>query len=77
MYKADIEVDAKYSFCPGPLLQLFEHTRNAKPGQIIKLIATDPAAPTDVENWANSVGHEFLNADEKDGVYEIYIRIKM
>jgi len=75
LYKVDIEVDAKYSFCPGPLLKLFDYAQKAKPGQIIKLIATDPAAPDDVKNWAESVGHEFLIFNEKDGVYEIYIKI--
>ncbi|MCP8305423.1 MAG: sulfurtransferase TusA family protein [archaeon] len=75
MYKVDIEVDAKYSFCPGPLLKLFEAAKKAKPGQIIKLLATDPAAPDDVKNWAESIGHEFLNVDEKGEVYEIYVKI--
>jgi len=75
LYTVDIEVDAKYTFCPGPLLKLFEYAQKAKSGQIIKLLATDPATPEDVKNWVDSVGHEFLSFNEKDGVYEIYIRI--
>ena len=75
MDKFDIEVDAKYSYCPGPLLKLFEFAKRAKPGQIIKLIATDPAAPLDVKNWTESVGHQFLNVNEKGEVFEIYVKI--
>ena len=74
-HQVDIEVDAKYSFCPGPLLKLFESVKKAKHGQIIKLLATDPAAPTDVKKWAESVGHKILNVDEKDKVYEIYVKV--
>lgn len=76
MVEADIVVDARYLFCPGPLLKLFDASRRTKPGQVIKLLATDPAAPKDVENWARSVGHKLVEVVEREGVYEIFVRIE-
>ncbi|MGB9622899.1 MAG: sulfurtransferase TusA family protein, partial [Candidatus Bathyarchaeia archaeon] len=45
-------VDAKYKSCPGPLIAISEAAKKAEPGQVIKLLATDPAAPSDIEEWA-------------------------
>lgn len=72
---ADITVDAKFKTCPGPLIALADAVSRAHPGQVVKLLATDPAAPSDVKEWASSVGHA-LRATEKSGdVYEIYVEV--
>ncbi len=70
-----IVVDAKYKSCPGPLIALSEAAKKAKPGQMIKLLATDPAAPSDVKEWAEQVGHRILKVFERDGLYEIEVEI--
>ncbi len=71
-----IVVDARFKSCPGPLIALSEAAKNVKPNQIIKLLATDPAAPLDVEAWVKSVGHKLLKTLEKDGIYEIEVEIR-
>jgi len=64
-------VDSRGSFCPGPITDLFKAYRQANVGDIIELWATDPAAKSDVQAWANKSGNKVLEiADEKD-----YIRI--
>lgn len=72
---ADITVDAKFKSCPGPLIALAEAVSKAQPGQVIKLLATDPAAPSDVKEWAKGVGHELLATEKAKDVFEIYIRV--
>ena len=60
-------VDSRGSFCPGPITDLFKAYRNSQVGDIIDLLATDPAAKSDVTAWARKSGNELLDiVDEKD-----------
>jgi tRNA 2-thiouridine synthesizing protein A len=64
-------VDSRGSFCPGPITDLFKAYRNAQFGDVIELLATDPAAKSDVSAWARKSGNELIDViDEKD-----YIRL--
>lgn len=75
--KADVIVDARYRSCPGPLLSLAEAVIKARPGQVIKLLATDPGAPSDVGEWASSTGHKVLKIDKLGDIYEIYVEVRL
>lgn len=70
-----INIDSKYKSCPGPIIDLSEAVKNAKKGQIIRLIATDPATPSDVKEWTSQVGHKVLKISEEQGTYEIDIEV--
>ena len=72
---ADITVDAKFTSCPGPLIALADTVAKAQAGQVVKLLATDPAAPSDVKEWALSVGHTLLATEKSGDVFEIYVRV--
>lgn len=71
-----IIVDSKYKSCPGPIVDLSETVKLSKPGQVIKLLATDPAAPSDVKEWAKAVGHKVLNVSEHENIYEIKVEVR-
>jgi TusA-related sulfurtransferase len=72
---ADITVDARFKSCPGPLIALADAVGKARPGQVVKLLATDPAAPSDVKEWAAGVGHTLVATEKSGDVYEFYIRV--
>ena len=62
-------MDSRGSFCPGPITDLFKAYRNAQLGDVIELLATDPAAKSDVSAWARKSGNELIDViDEKDYV---------
>jgi len=66
-------VDSRGTMCPGPITDLFRAYRNANIGDVIELLATDPAAKSDTEAWAKRSGNEIVAViDEKD-----YIRIQV
>jgi tRNA 2-thiouridine synthesizing protein A len=69
-------VDARYQSCPGPLLKLIEAVKDAKEGSIVKILATDPAAPEDIRNWAESVGYKFMDYKVINDTYEIYVEVR-
>ncbi|MCS7116708.1 MAG: sulfurtransferase TusA family protein [Nitrososphaerota archaeon] len=73
--KIDLIVDSRYKSCPGPLLSLVKAMERLNPGQVIMLLATDPAAPNDIKEWASSVGHKVLKVEKIDEVYHIYVEV--
>jgi tRNA 2-thiouridine synthesizing protein A len=68
-------VDAKGQSCPGPLVALARALKDARPGDLFELLATDPGSKSDVPSWAEISGNELLNAETlEDGSYRYTIR---
>jgi tRNA 2-thiouridine synthesizing protein A len=67
-------VDARGQSCPGPLVTLHKALKEAEPGDLLELLATDPGARSDVPSWAKLSGNELIEADEHDGVLRFVIR---
>jgi tRNA 2-thiouridine synthesizing protein A len=67
-------VDAKGQSCPGPLVSLAKALREAKTGDLLELLATDPGSKSDVPSWAELSGNELLETAEADGVYRYVVR---
>jgi len=75
LVKPTVVVDSRGTMCPGPITDLFRAYRNANIGDTIELLATDPAAKSDVQAWTKRSGNELLAIiDEKDHV-RIQVRI--
>lgn len=67
-------VDARGQSCPGPLVSLARALKEARPGDVLELLATDPGSRSDVPAWAKLTGNELLEASEADGVFRYRIR---
>jgi len=67
-------VDAKGQSCPGPLVSLAKALKEAEPGDLLELLATDPGSKSDVPSWAEISGNELLEASEADGVFRYLVR---
>ncbi len=68
-------IDSRGSFCPGPITDLFKAYRNSQVGDIIELLATDPAAKPDVTAWAQKSGNQLLDVVEEQGYIRIIVKI--
>jgi len=68
-------VDSRGSFCPGPITDLFKAYRSSQIGDIIDLLATDPAARADVTAWTQKTGNELLDVVEEQGYTRIVVKI--
>jgi tRNA 2-thiouridine synthesizing protein A len=53
-------VDARGLRCPQPVIRLAKRARDAAPGQVIEVWATDPAAEADIPAWCRLRGQELL-----------------
>jgi tRNA 2-thiouridine synthesizing protein A len=67
-------VDARGQSCPGPLVTLARALKDAQPGDLFELLATDPGSRSDVPSWATLTGNELLDATEADGEFRYTIR---
>lgn len=67
-------IDARDTFCPGPLMELITHMKQAEIGDTLELLSTDEGSVADVPEWVNKVGHTLVATDEVEGVWHITIR---
>jgi TusA-related sulfurtransferase len=44
-------VDARGSFCPGPLMELIRAIRESEVGDVIAVRSTDKGSKTDIPKW--------------------------
>lgn len=59
--ECDAEVDARGLLCPLPVLRARKRLLAMAPGQVLRLLASDPAAVVDVPHFCTEAGHEFLH----------------
>ncbi len=55
-------IDGGDRACGELLLQLAGQLRGMRAGTVVRLVATDPAAPVDVPAWCHLTGHRYLVA---------------
>ncbi len=67
-------VDAKNTFCPGPLMELIANMKQAEVGDELVVLSTDEGSANDIPEWINKVGHEVLDTSEADGVWSIVVK---
>ncbi|MBX5453378.1 MAG: sulfurtransferase TusA family protein [Acidobacteriia bacterium] len=68
-------VDARGSFCPGPLMELITNMKMAQVGEVLELLSTDKGSAMDVPEWVKKVGHEIVEShQDAEGVWHILVR---
>jgi peroxiredoxin family protein/rhodanese-related sulfurtransferase/TusA-related sulfurtransferase len=60
-------VDACGLQCPGPILKLYNKTKEVQPGDVITVRATDYGFTSDVKAWADRTGNKLISLDSADG----------
>ena len=66
-------VDARGSFCPGPLMELIRAIRESAPGQVIAVYSSDSGSKTDIPKWVEKAGHRLVEIERRDGYDEIIV----
>lgn len=67
-------VDARNTYCPGPLMELIMHMKQASVGDVLELLSTDKGTATDVPQWCKKSGHELLDSQQVGDTWHIKIR---
>jgi TusA-related sulfurtransferase len=67
-------IDARGSFCPGPLMELIAAVKMAEIGEEIEVLSSDKGSATDIPEWIRKVKHEHIGTEEKEGVWHILVK---
>lgn len=67
-------IDARGSFCPGPLMELIGWIKLAAVGDELELLSSDKGSADDVPEWVKKVGHELVGIREEAGVWHITVK---
>tara|TARA_B100000482_G_C12369104_1_gene204255 strand:+ start:163 stop:393 length:231 start_codon:yes stop_codon:yes gene_type:complete len=67
-------VDARNTFCPGPLMELITFMKRAEVGDEMELLSTDDGSANDVPQWIAKVGHELVSNEKIDDVWHIVVK---
>ncbi len=70
----DAELDARGLLCPLPVLKARKRLAALAHGQVLKMLATDPAAVVDVPHFCAEAGHELIATVELDDATAYFIR---
>jgi tRNA 2-thiouridine synthesizing protein A len=59
-----LTIDALGKKCPIPIIMLADRIREVRVGDLIAVLADDPAAKTDLPAWCALKSHEFVRRDD-------------
>jgi TusA-related sulfurtransferase len=66
-------IDARGSFCPGPLMELIRAIREAQVGDVLAVLSTDRGSKVDIPKWVEKAGHRLVGITSADGVDQIVV----
>jgi tRNA 2-thiouridine synthesizing protein A len=66
-------IDARGSYCPGPLMELIRAIREGQVGDVIAVWSTDKGSKTDIPMWVQKAGHRLVALETRDGYDEIVV----
>jgi tRNA 2-thiouridine synthesizing protein A len=66
-------VDARGSYCPGPLMELIRAIREGATGDVIAVWSTDDGSRLDIPKWVEKAGHRLVGIETRDGYDEIVV----
>jgi tRNA 2-thiouridine synthesizing protein A len=70
-----VELDTTGLYCPEPIMLMHNKVRDMRSGEVLKVIASDPATTRDVPKFCQFLGHELVHQEELEGSYCYFIRL--
>ena len=70
----DKELDARGLNCPLPILRSKKALTDMLPGEVLKIVATDPGSTKDFQAFAKQTGHELVYSGEVNKEFLFLLR---
>ncbi len=70
---AERELDTRGLSCPLPVLKARKLLRGMPPGERLRVLATDPKAPGDLQELCAATGDRLVEQSEAEGVFRTLI----
>ena len=65
-HAVDLELDCREMPCPMPVIELARHLGDVAVGELLAVVAHDPAAAVDVPAWCRMKEQDYVGADTAD-----------
>ena len=72
----DKELDARGLNCPLPILRTKKALTDMLPGQVLKVLATDPGAVKDFAAFSKQTGNPLLSSEKADAEFVFFMKKK-
>lgn len=73
-FVADHDVDATGLLCPLPVLKARKCLQHMTSGQVLRVLASDPAAVVDIPHFCQQSGHHLLHSETAGSTTAYFIR---
>ncbi|AFI84124.1 sulfurtransferase TusA family protein [Methylophaga nitratireducenticrescens] len=70
-----VELDARRLLCPLPVIKTQNKVGELSPGDILKVICTDPGALSDIPAWARIHGHQIVGTVKESDEIMITVQV--
>ena len=67
-------LDARGLQCPMPVAKTSKEIKTIEIGDVLEVLATDPASMADIQAWSKSTGNELLKSEKSGGAFKFYIQ---
>lgn len=69
----DRTIDARGSFCPGPLMELIRGIRESQVGDVLAVLSSDKGSKIDIPKWIEKAGHRLIAVESLEGYDRIIV----
>ena len=67
-------IDARGSFCPGPLMELIRGIRESQVGDVLAVLSSDKGSKIDIPKWIEKAGHKLIAVESLEGYDRIVVQ---
>ena len=60
-------IDARGSYCPGPLMELIRAIRESQVGEVLAVLSSDKGSKIDIPKWIEKAGHRLIAVETLEG----------
>jgi len=71
---ADFEIDVRGQCCPYPLIRTKQTMDDLESNEVLLVVANDAITPQNIATWTKKTGNVLLAVEEKEGIFNIYVR---
>lgn len=72
--KSDRTLDCLGLYCPEPIYRTRKELDTMKTGEVLEVLADDPAAEADIRSLGKRLGQELLSVSKEENVVRILIK---
>ncbi len=72
--KSNRKLDCLGLYCPEPVFRTRMELDEMKKGEILEVLADDPAAEEDIKSLVKNLGHEIIDAEKEKDTVRILVK---